>query len=201
MRVSGLQHDWGSLMKPEFRRNGKSSIPEALRLEHVEIRGVLAGIVADPGPIGAAALRVTRLCLPHFEQEENIVFPVFGFLGDLATGEVRAGMADLLPLVSEFQTSHAGRQHQMIAAAVQALQQAARAENCAQALEFANRLQVHERIEDEVIYPAVALVGKYLRLSLDHQTRPRSPATGRAWHPPYAAGRFCRASRRNGGNA
>jgi len=188
-------------MKPEFQRNGKSSIPEALRLDHADLCAALAGIAADPGPIGAAALRLARLCVPHFEQEEHVVFPVFGLLRDLATADVRPEMAELLPLISEFHASQVGREHQMIVAAVQALQQAARAEDCSQVLAFTNRLQDHERIEDEVIYPAVNLVGKYLRLSLGHPARPRPPAPARIWHPAYSAGRSCRASRRNGGNA
>lgn len=188
-------------MKAEYQSQGRSGIPEALRVEHAQIRSVLAGLVADPGPIGAAALHLARLCLPHFEQEESLVFPVFGLLRELATGEVRAEMADLLPLVSEFQARHMGREHQMIAASIQALQQAARAEACAQVIEFVDRLQVHERIEDELIYPSVVLVGKYLRAALGRQPRPRPSAASRIWHPAYAAGRFCRVSRRSGGNA
>ena len=188
-------------MRPEFQRNGKSSIPQALRLEHADICTVLADLAVESGPIGAAALRVSRLYVPHFEQEEQVVFPVFGLLRDLVTGDVCPEMAELLPLISDFQASQVGSEHQMIAAAVQALEHAARAEGCTQVLAFTNRLQVHERIEDEVIYPAVILVGKYLRASLDHPARPRPPASGRFWHPAYATDRFCRASRRNGGNA
>ena len=174
-------------MRAEFRSKGQLDIPEALMLDHDEARAVLACATAEPGPIGKAAMRVSRFCLPHFEQEEKIVFPVFGLLPDLALGNIRPEMADLLPLIYEFRAGYARRAHRLIDAAIQGLLQAARAEGSAQFAEFASRLQIHERVEDEVVYPVVILIGRYLRASLEPHFGPRVSNYRRAWlRPPRA---------------
>jgi len=161
-------------MRAVFRLKGQSDIPEALMLDHDEARAVLACATAEPGPIGKAAMRVSRLCLPHFEQEERIVFPVFGLLQDLAVDDVRPEMADVLPLIYEYHVGRARRAHRSIDAAIEELLQTARAEECPQFAEFARKLQIHERVEDEVVYPVVTLIGRYLRAGLKMQSKRRS---------------------------
>lgn len=168
-------------MRAEFRRKGQLDIPEALMLDHDEARAVLACATAEPGPIGKAAMRVSRFCLPHFEQEEKIVFPVFGLLPDLALGDIRPEMADLLPLIYEFHAGYARSTHRLIDGAIEALMQAARAEGCAQFVEFASKLQIHERVEDEVVYPVVVLIGRYLRASLVPHSGQRASNYRHAW--------------------
>jgi len=175
-------------MKSEIQGNGRFNIPEALKRDHDEARSVLACAIAEPGPIGKAAMRVAQLCLPHFEQEENIVFPVFGLLHDLASGDVSPEMADVLPLIYDFHVNHMARQHQSLDAAIEALRQAARAEECTQFTLFADKLQVHERLEAEVVYPAVIVIGKYLRASLAELSRPRSSGLRIRRHSPRSVG-------------
>ena len=187
-------------MNPEFQRHQQFPIPAALRLDHDELRAVLVCATAEPGPIGKAAMRLAQLCLPHFEQEENIVFPVFGLLNELASGDVSPEMADLLPLIYAFHAGQLGKEHQSIDAAIKALLQAARAEDCAQIVEFANKLQVHEQVEDAVIYPAVVLIGKYLRQRLWRRSGLRRSEPVGTWRSSYAAGGAGRAYRRTGGN-
>ena len=188
-------------MKPEFQRHGNFAIPAALRLDHDELRTVLVCATAEPGPIGKAAMRLAQLCLPHFEQEEHIVFPVFGLLNELASGDIRPEMADLLPLIYAFHAGHLSKEHQSIDAAIGALLRAAQAEDCAQVIEFANKLQVHEQVEDAVVYPAVVLIGKYLRHRLGRRSDRRWPGSAGTWRSRYAAAQVGREYRRTGGNA
>ena len=158
------------MMNSKFLSNGIINDPESLRLDHDEIRAELARATMEPGPIGKAAMRVARYCLPHFEHEEKAVFPALGLLHDLSLGEVRPEMAEVLPLISAFSARHEalGNQHQSIISAVEALLQAANKEKNREIADFAYNLRVHERIEDEVIYPTVMLIGNYLRERLNH---------------------------------
>jgi len=152
-------------MDSQFPGDGKFHIPEALRLGHDEIRAELVRASIEPGPIGGAAKRLARLCLPHFEQEEKAVFPVFGLLKDLARGDVRPEMGAMLPLISRFSAWYdtLDNHHQSIVSAVGELLDAAHKEENREIADFAYNLRVHERIEDEVIYPTVMLIGNYVR--------------------------------------
>jgi hypothetical protein len=148
-----------------FNLQGVFRTPDALRLGHDEVRAELVRATTTPGRIGQAAERLADLCLPHFEREEELVFPVFGLLRELALGEVRPEMAEVLPLVSAFRAWHdsLGKQHGSIASAIHELLLAAHKESHREFAEFAYNLRVHERMEDEVIFPMVPLIGKYVK--------------------------------------
>jgi hypothetical protein len=158
-------------VKPKLQWDGTWNIPAALRFSHDEMRAGLVKATNEPGRIGDAAVTVARLCLPHFEQEEKAVFPVLSLLYDLAFRDVRHEMAAVLPLVSTFSEKHEAldRQHEAIGTAIEALLHAAHREGNREIAEIAYGLKVHEKVEDEVIYPAVMLVGKYVREKLDMQ--------------------------------
>lgn len=152
-------------MTSKFQAQDMFRIPDALRRGHDEARAELVRATSETGRIGKAAGRVASLCLPHFEREEETVFPVFGLLRELSAGEVRAEMAEVVPLVSAFNAWHRGltNQHQAIASAIQDLLAAAHYEDHREYAEFAYSLRAHEKLEDEVIYPTVLLIGKYVQ--------------------------------------
>jgi hypothetical protein len=158
----------GWLMNSNFQSQGKFRIPDALKIGHDDVRAELVRATSVPGRIGEAAERVAGLCLPHFAREEEFMFPVFGVLRELASGEVRPEMAEILPLVSTFSAWHDAldAQHQSIRSAIQALLLAAHREDNREVAEFAYCLRVHERLEDEVIYPMVPLIGRYVQEKL-----------------------------------
>lgn len=152
-------------MSSNFPLQGMAKIPDALKIGHDEVRAELVRATTTPGRIGEAARRVAGLCLPHFQQEEEAVFPVFRLLPELAAGRVRPEMADVLPLISTFRDRHNSldRQHQAIGSAVHAMLLAGYREDNREIIEFAYSLRIHERLEDEVIYPTVILIGKYVQ--------------------------------------
>lgn len=57
-------------------------LPQALTLEHEELRADLIKAAAVPGRIGKAAERVEGLCAAHFAKEEESIFRAFGQLFD-----------------------------------------------------------------------------------------------------------------------
>ena len=152
-------------MSSTFQWNGRMETPKALRLGHDEARAEFVRATTEGGPIGVAAKRLAQMCLPHFEREEKYVFPVLGLLPELTRGVVRPEMAVVLPLIAAFSAKHdvLDSQHQSIQSAIDALLQASHREKNREVAEFAYNMRVHERIEDEVIYPTVILVGNYLR--------------------------------------
>ena len=145
--------------------NGKLTVPDALRRGHDEARTELVRAAMQGGRIAKAAKRVAQLCLPHFEHEEKSVFPVLALLPYLAPKNLRPEMMDVMPLISDFRAKHdaINDHHQSILAAIEELLQAAHKEKNREFAEFAYNLRVHEKIEDEVIYPMVVVIGKYLQ--------------------------------------
>lgn len=152
-------------MYSKFEWQGMFRIPEALKLGHDEVRAELVRASSMSGRIGEAAARVAGLCLPHMEREEETVFPVFGLLRDLASGQVRPEMVDVLPLISKFSAwrDTLGDEHYSIAPAIQGLLLAAHEEGNREIVEFTYCLRMHEKMEDQVIFPTVLLIGNYVQ--------------------------------------
>ena len=145
--------------------NGKLHAPDALLRVHDEARAELVRATMEGGRIAKAAKRVAQLCLPHFEHEEKSVFPVLALLPNLERGNLQPEMMDVMPLISDFRAKHdtLNDHHQSILAAIEDLLQAAHMEKNREFAEFAYNMRIHERVEDEVIYPTVVLIGTYLQ--------------------------------------
>lgn len=143
-------------------------MPRSLRIEHDELHAFLAALKEEPGRLGDEIRRVARLLEPHARKEEAFAMPALGLAARLARGEVNPGMAQVLPHTDWLKNNMATllAEHSMIAAAVEQMLEAARAERRLDCVDFAERLLNHLRTEEEVLYPAAILVGEYLRLAL-----------------------------------
>jgi hemerythrin HHE cation binding domain-containing protein len=141
------------------------AVPESLKREHEEAHDVLARASREPGLLGDAAKRLSRIIRPHVEKEETFALPPLGMLHQLVRGihspeeEAAAIMAwrlreDLENMIAE---------HRVIGAALEELLAAASAERRVEYAELATRLMHHMRLEEQVLYPATILVGDYLR--------------------------------------
>lgn len=143
-------------------------VPIALKLDHDELRAELDRALKEKGPIGVAARELASVVLPHMAREEKIAFPALGLLPQLAAGEVTAEMAAVLPLIAEFVSGQdvLRAEHKRISLKLQILLEAAKKEGSDEYTQFAYRGMVHERIEEAVVYPAIILIGKYIRQQL-----------------------------------
>ncbi|MBE0621868.1 MAG: hemerythrin domain-containing protein [Burkholderiales bacterium] len=147
---------------------GELGIPEAVTHAHDELRAALARATAEPGPVGAAAKHLAELCVPYFDKEEKDVFRVFGLLDDLLTDRARPDRAVALPVLAELRglrDSARDRRH-LIDAAIQELLQRASEANNRNIAGVADALKRQEKVEDEVMYPAILLIDQSLRESL-----------------------------------
>jgi hypothetical protein len=144
------------------------SIPEPLRAEHADLHIELVDATKAGGRVGEAAREVARRLHPHFVREEEFALPPLALLGPLATGAATSAMADVLALTDRLQAELPNMlaEHKEIVAALSDLEAAANAENKPQYARFAEKLIQHARTEEEVLYPAALLVGRYVRLSL-----------------------------------
>jgi hypothetical protein len=147
------------------------TIPKALKAEHDHLHEDLMAAMAKGSRTGEAAHTVARHLHPHFLKEEEFAMPLLGLLAILVQSEGRdmvspedakAAIAMADRLSSEMPRMLA--EHQEIVAGLHTLIAEAQEESHGDVVEFAQKLMLHAQDEEEVLYPAAILVGRYLRL-------------------------------------
>jgi hypothetical protein len=143
-------------------------IPEPLKVEHEELHAELVKATKVAGKIGNAAKAVAKLLHPHFVKEEEYALPPLGLLSALAEGSVMPKMGDVLAMTDKLKAGLGGmlEEHQAIVAALKKLSAAAKKERKKGYARFAEKLILHARTEEQVLYPAAILIGEYLKMKL-----------------------------------
>jgi hypothetical protein len=139
--------------------------PVSVKAEHDELHRELVLATEAGGRTGKAAEVVAGLMHAHFVKEEEFALPPLGLIAELAQGRLPAHATMVLPLTdrleAELPTMLA--EHKAIIGAVNELIAAATAEKRSEHVRFAEKLLLHARAEEEVMYPAAILVGKWVR--------------------------------------
>jgi hypothetical protein len=148
--------------------NPKLKIPAPLKSDHDELHAVLLRACREEGETGAAARTVGALLNAHVVKEEQFGLLPLGLMEALSRGEVTPDMDEALVLVDRLSRELPAMlsEHREIVAALQKLLAAARASDQVEYAEFAEHLVRHIQLEEHLIYPAVLLIGRYLRLRL-----------------------------------
>lgn len=145
----------------------KIEIPEPLKIEHAELHQELVEATRIDGKTGTAAKAVAAVLHPHFVKEEEYALPPLGALRAIAAGKsigheaedkllgMAARLGDDLPQMLA--------EHKAIVAALEELRAAAEAESHPEVVRFAEKLVLHARTEEEVLYPAALIVGEVLK--------------------------------------
>ena len=104
----------------------------------------------------------------HFLKEEEFALPPIGLLAPLARGEVDEEMRVVLVMTERLKAElpEMLREHQAVVAALEELSAAAQKEKLPEHARFAEKLMLHAKTEEEVLYPAAVLIGEYLKLKL-----------------------------------
>jgi len=146
----------------------KFEIPHPLKAEHEELHAELAEATKAGGMIGEAAKGVAEVLHPHFLKEEEYALPPLGLLSVLARGQIAPEMREALTMTDRLKAelSQMLKEHEAIVAALGVLTSAAKIENEAKYIHFAEKLILHAKTEEEVLYPAAILVGEYLKVRL-----------------------------------
>lgn len=142
--------------------------PQPLKVEHDHLHKDLSQAIAKGGRTGEAARLVAQRLHEHFHSEEEYALPPLGLLSTLLRGAVppedaakAIGMADRL----EAGLPQMLAEHQEIVAALRDLTAAAKVEGHDDTTAFAEALVLHAQTEEEMLYPATILLGRYLKLA------------------------------------
>jgi len=143
-------------------------IPSSIKHEHEELHQELKKMTGTGRKTGEMAKKVERVMYTHFLKEEEYALPPLGLLPDLAKGMLSPDMASVFSLTDRLKADLPNMiaEHQQIVAALNDLIQAAEQEGKEEAVQFAQKLQLHAREEEEVSYPAAIVIGEYLHLAL-----------------------------------
>lgn len=150
--------------KQEQERPAIIQTPESIASEHRELHEVLARATAEDGEMAAAAAELEAALAPHFEREEEIASPPLGLLPTLARADTSAAMRSVLPLTDalERELPQMLREHEAIRTAAARFRATADRLGKEDYVRFADSLAAHARQEEEVLYPAAILVGRYV---------------------------------------
>lgn len=147
----------------------RPKIPQSLKLEHEELHAELVEATKAGGKTAEAARAVAKVLHPHFVKEEEIALPPTGLLASLASEKVNRTMASVLDMTDRLKEELPKmlREHKAIVTLLKKLTAAARREKKPVHARFAEKLMLHAKTEEEVLYPAAILVGEYLKLKLE----------------------------------
>ena len=150
--------------KSERERSAMLQTPKSIAIEHRELHEVLARAAAEGGEIGNAAGELERALAPHFKREEEIATPPLGLLPALAQGDATADMRSVLPMTDALKRELPKmlQEHEAIRSAVAQFRATAERNGQQDYMRFADNLAAHARQEEELLYPAAILVGRYV---------------------------------------
>jgi hypothetical protein len=148
-------------------------------MEDRHLREDLDRALKDGGAVGAAARELDRILPAHLEEREKVVFRPLGLLRALADDQSGVDRAQAIALVDQIARDlpKLQQEHRAIYDANKRLIDAANREHKPQYLDLSDRLWVHMRLEEEVLYPTVILVGRYLKLQQPGRPRATSRST------------------------
>jgi hypothetical protein len=140
-------------------------IPDAMREEHEELHNEPLKATRIPGPVGKTAKHVAEILHPHFERENELAMPVIGLGRELAEDGSSTDFPRALELTEKFKSEYAKmlREHEEIVEGLAELEKAAKSAKKHAVIEFARKLRMHAKTQEDLIYPAVLIVGKLLK--------------------------------------
>lgn len=144
------------------------NIPTPLKLEHEELHAELVSATKAGGQVGEAAKAVAKVLHEHFVKEEEFALPPLGLLSSLAGNKVDEDARNVLSMTDRLKAELPKmlEEHKAVVAALRNLISAAESEKKPEHARFAEKLMLHARTEEEVLYPAAILIGEYLKLKL-----------------------------------
>lgn len=140
----------------------KFNMPQSLKLEHEELHAELTRATQVSGKIGDSAKAVAKILHPHFIKEEEYAIPPPGLLSLLADGKVTTEMRDVLTMTERLKSElpEMLKEHTAIVAH-SSLSLMHQKKKKMEYMHFADKLILHARNEEEILYPASILVGEY----------------------------------------
>ena len=141
-------------------------VPVSLKSGHEAIHAALKRASAEPGALGETARSIARIMSGHIMREEKFALRPLGLLRALSRGETPAELAEVAKLSQAFRLELPQMidEHRQIAEALHLLASNAEAAGKPEYVALAEDMLMHAHIEEDVLYPAAMLIGKYAAL-------------------------------------
>jgi hypothetical protein len=142
-------------------------VPQTLRFEHLELREQLYALTKEDNDLGAAARAVMELFYMHAVKEEERLLPALEVLPLLAEGRIPEAVKSLEEIAADLKGGlyeELFEDHKNLAEALRRISSAALAMGRAEEVRFVERLTLHFRTEEEILYPAARVAAEYCRL-------------------------------------
>jgi hypothetical protein len=138
--------------------------PSSVAEEHRELHETLARAAGEGGELGNAAKELENALSPHFHREEEIATPPLSLLPKLSAGNATAEMRAVLPMTRALERvlPQMLQEQRVIRDALAKFRRSAEKANRADYVRFSDQLAAHARQEEEILYPAAILVGRYI---------------------------------------
>lgn len=154
----------------DVKVSGVLTTPSSIRGEHQHLHDDLAEALAAGGTTAAAAKEVETVLMPHFAEEEQYAMPPLSLLQILAEGRepTDAQAHEAIRMTDKLRVNYPRMlaEHKQITAALGQLATAAKQENNPRQAQFAEALILHAQNEEQILYPAALLLGRYLKLKM-----------------------------------
>ena len=152
---------------PSGSRVAVLEAPLALKLDHKSLREALSRAMEDKAGVGDAARAIDSLLSAHLEHEEGLALRPLGLLRGVARDASSTDVASAVAMTVKIEKDlpQLLEEHRAILAASKKLGDVARREGKPRFLDLVDRLWLHTRIAEEVLYPAAILLGEHLRVT------------------------------------
>jgi hypothetical protein len=153
------------------KSNSTAQVPKSLSGEHREIHEILARAAREPGVLGKTAVALEQVLGPHFQREEEIAAPPLGLLPALAGAPATAEMRSVLPMTQalERELPQMLKEHGAIREALAQFRAAAVKAQKPDYVRFCDTLAAHALQEEEILYPAAIVIGRYVERTAPEQ--------------------------------
>lgn len=143
----------------------KPEVPESLKTEHKNLKTELNNLIEGNGKVSQKAQILAKLLNPHFDKEEESVLPHLGLLLILVEGRWDVISEEIFLTADKLQKEFYEllEEHKQILKAAKDLETISEGENNSCGKKFAKDITLHAQIEEQVLYPAVMLIDKYLK--------------------------------------
>ncbi|WP_081212150.1 hemerythrin domain-containing protein [Salegentibacter sediminis] len=144
----------------------KPVVPSLILKDHKDFLDKLKVITSYEDSTGLAARELYEVMEFHFKEEEDYVLPPLGILPLLAKGELPKESGKIIQLTEKFRENSDAMlaEHQMIKHFLGEMMAAAWREKHPEILGYDKALEKHAELEEGILFPAVLLIGDYLKL-------------------------------------
>lgn len=162
---------WGPAAPPDSDQDKlELKMPDSLRARHEAFHAEFVRATKETGKVGDAARTIEKTGTAHFAKAKDAFAPL-GLLPRLAEGKVTPEMGEAIQKAEKLRAGlpQIHGEHRELVAGLKKLAEGAKEEGKTDYVRFAQRLTLHIQEEEEVLYPAVLLIGDYVNRSLNKQ--------------------------------